>query len=154
MAFIFIAPFVFVVLTSFMTSSQALTSNLWPTSWHPENFVEIFTKLPMFDYLLNTMTYALLATGFMLLSSIPAAYALAKRQTPLARALEELLVMPVAVPGLATALALIITYGGAGGFRNGPADAHLSNSGMAIGSPGQGLRRGRALATQSASRQR
>lgn len=77
-AVIFLAPFVFVALTSFMTSSQALTSNLWPTSWHPENFVEIFTKLPMFDYLVNTMTYALLATGFMLLSSIPAAYALAK----------------------------------------------------------------------------
>jgi multiple sugar transport system permease protein len=77
-AVIFVAPFVFVLLTSFMTSSQALTSNLWPTSWHPENFVEIFTKLPMLDYLVNTMTYALLATGFMLLSSIPAAYALAK----------------------------------------------------------------------------
>lgn len=77
-AVIFVAPFVFVVLTSFMTSSQALTSNLWPTSWHPENFVDIFTKLPMFDYLVNTMTYALLATGFMLLSSVPAAYALAK----------------------------------------------------------------------------
>jgi multiple sugar transport system permease protein len=75
---VFFAPFVFVVLMSFMTSDQALTSNLWPTSWHPENFVDIFTKLPMLDYILNTMTYALLATGFMLLSSVPAAYALAK----------------------------------------------------------------------------
>ncbi len=77
-ALIFVAPFAFVVLMSFMTSDQALTSNLWPTTWHPENFVDIFTKMPMFDYLVNTMTYALLATGFMLLSSIPAAYALAK----------------------------------------------------------------------------
>jgi len=77
-AIIFIAPFLFVVLMSFMTSDQALTSNLWPTTWHPENFVDIFTKMPMFDYLVNTMTYALLATGFMLLSSIPAAFALAK----------------------------------------------------------------------------
>lgn len=77
-ALIFVAPFVFVVLMSFMTSDQALTSNLWPTTWHPENFVDIFTKMPMLDYLVNTMTYALLATGFMLLSSIPAAYALAK----------------------------------------------------------------------------
>ena len=75
---IFFAPFVFVVLMSFMTSDQALTSNLWPTSWHPENFVDIFTKLPMLDYIINTMTYALLATVFMLLSSVPAAYALAK----------------------------------------------------------------------------
>lgn len=77
-AVIFVAPFVFVVLMSLMTSDQALTSNLWPASWHPENFADIFTKLPMLDYLLNTMTYALLATGFMLLSSVPAAYALAK----------------------------------------------------------------------------
>ncbi len=75
---IFVAPFVFVVLMSFMTSDQALTSNLWPSTWHPENFVDIFTKLPMLDYLVNTTTYALLATGFMLLSSVPAAYALAK----------------------------------------------------------------------------
>jgi putative spermidine/putrescine transport system permease protein len=52
-----------------------------------------------------------------LVLGIPAAYALAKRQNAFSRALEELLVMPVAVPGLATALALIVTYGGAGGFR-------------------------------------
>lgn len=52
-----------------------------------------------------------------LVLGIPTAYVLAKRQSGLTRAMEELLVMPVAVPGLATALALIVTYGGAGGFR-------------------------------------
>jgi putative spermidine/putrescine transport system permease protein len=52
-----------------------------------------------------------------LVLGIPAAYVLAKRQNALTRSLEELLVMPVAVPGLATALALIVTYGAAGGFR-------------------------------------
>jgi multiple sugar transport system permease protein len=78
MAVIFLIPFLFVFLISFMTSDQALTSNLWPTTWHPENFVSIFTKLPMFDYLVNTVVYVVLATGFMLLSSVPAAYALAK----------------------------------------------------------------------------
>jgi multiple sugar transport system permease protein len=77
-AVIFLLPFVFVVLMSFMTSDQALTSNMWPTTWYPENFVRIFTALPMFDYLVNTVVYVGLATGFMLLSSVPAAYALAK----------------------------------------------------------------------------
>lgn len=52
-----------------------------------------------------------------LVLGIPTAYVLAKRQSALSRAIEELLVMPVAVPGLATALALIVTYGGAGSFR-------------------------------------
>jgi multiple sugar transport system permease protein len=77
-AVVFLLPFVFVILMSFMTSDQALTSNLWPTTWHPENFLDIFRKFPMFDYLVNTVVYVVLATGFMLLSSVPAAYALAK----------------------------------------------------------------------------
>lgn len=52
-----------------------------------------------------------------LLLGVPAAYVLARRQNAFTRAVEELLVMPVAVPGLATALALIVMYGGWGGFR-------------------------------------
>ncbi|WP_029009500.1 ABC transporter permease [Azospirillum halopraeferens] len=52
-----------------------------------------------------------------LVLGVPAAYVLARAKGPVARAIEELLVMPVAVPGLATALALIVTYGGAGDFR-------------------------------------
>jgi len=52
-----------------------------------------------------------------LLLGVPTAYALAKRQNNFTRAVEELLVMPVAVPGLATAMAMIVTYGAHGGFR-------------------------------------
>lgn len=52
-----------------------------------------------------------------LVLGVPTAYVLAKRQSALTRAIEELLVMPVAVPGLATALALIVTYGALSGFR-------------------------------------
>jgi len=80
MALVFVAPFVFIVLQAFMTSQQALTSDLWPQSWHPENFVDVFTRAPMWLYLRNTLVYAGLATAFMLLSSIPAAYALSRLQ--------------------------------------------------------------------------
>ena len=79
-ALVFLAPFVFIVLQSFMTSQQALTSELWPQTWHPENYLEVFTKAPMWLYLRNTLFYATLATAFMLLSSIPAAYALSRLQ--------------------------------------------------------------------------
>lgn len=78
LSLMFLAPVVFLVLTSFMTSDQSLTSNLWPTSWHPENYPDVFARTPMAKYLLNTAVYAVLATLFMLLSSVPAAYALAK----------------------------------------------------------------------------
>jgi putative spermidine/putrescine transport system permease protein len=60
---------------------------------------------------------ALACLAVVLLLGVPTAYVLAKRQSALSRAIEELLVIPVAVPGIATALALIVTYGGVMRFR-------------------------------------
>jgi multiple sugar transport system permease protein len=77
-AVIFVVPFVFITLTAFMSDNQTLTSNLWPTSWHPGNFVEVFHKAPLFSYLGNSLMYSGLATVFMLVSSVPAAYALSR----------------------------------------------------------------------------
>ena len=74
----FATPVVYLVLLSLMTSDQALTSNYWPDSWHPGNYLQVFRVTPLPRYLLNTVIYAVLATAFMLLSSVPAAYALAK----------------------------------------------------------------------------
>ena len=69
------------------------------------------------DTLVLSMGLALACLAATLLLGVPTAYVLARLQTRLTRFFEELLVMPVAIPGLATALALIVTYGGAGGFR-------------------------------------
>lgn len=78
LAVAFIAPIVFILLTSVMSDQQALTKNLWPTTWHWENFVDVFGKAPLVRYFLNSIMYAGLATIFMLVSSIPVAYALAR----------------------------------------------------------------------------
>jgi multiple sugar transport system permease protein len=78
LALIFLAPFVFILLTSVMSAQQAGTSFAWPTEWHWENFATVFQKLPMLKYFGNSLMYAVLATLFMLVSSVPAAYALAR----------------------------------------------------------------------------
>ena len=49
---------------------------------------------------------------------VPAAYVLARQGGAIARFIEETIVLPLAVPGLAIALALIITYGGFRDFRS------------------------------------
>lgn len=67
----------------------------------------------------RSLLIALACLGVTLVLGVPAAYVLAKSRTRLARLFEELLVMPVAIPGLAIALALIIVYGGWRGFRAG-----------------------------------
>jgi multiple sugar transport system permease protein len=77
-ALVFLAPFVFIVLTAFMTNEQALSPDLWPHPFRFRNFVDIFSEAPLWRYALNSLIYGGLATIFLLLSSIPVAYALAK----------------------------------------------------------------------------
>jgi putative spermidine/putrescine transport system permease protein len=52
-----------------------------------------------------------------LLAGVPAAYALHVRGGRLSRIVEEIITLPLAIPGLAIALALLFTYQGFGGFR-------------------------------------
>jgi multiple sugar transport system permease protein len=77
-ALVFLAPFVFIVLTAFMTNEQALSPDLWPHPFRFRNFADVFSEAPLWRYALNSLIYGGLATLFLLASSIPVAYALAK----------------------------------------------------------------------------
>jgi putative spermidine/putrescine transport system permease protein len=65
----------------------------------------------------RSLLIALSCLAVTLVLGVPAAYVLAKRPGRLTRMIEEFLVLPVAIPGLAIALALIITYGTFRDFR-------------------------------------
>jgi putative spermidine/putrescine transport system permease protein len=52
-----------------------------------------------------------------LVIGVPAAYALHARPGKLSRLFEEIITLPVAIPGLAIALALLLSYGAFGEFR-------------------------------------
>jgi multiple sugar transport system permease protein len=77
-AIAFLAPFAFVVLTSLMTTNQALSANIWPHPFRLQNFVDVFTKAPLWRWTINTMIYSGLATIGVVISSVPVAYALAR----------------------------------------------------------------------------
>jgi multiple sugar transport system permease protein len=77
-AIAFVFPIVFMLLTSVMTNDQALSTKLWPEPFQWSNYSDVFDKAPMLRYGLNTLIYSGLATVFMLLSSVPVAYALAR----------------------------------------------------------------------------
>lgn len=80
LALAFLAPLIFMFLTAVMSSDQTLNGSLWPASWHWENFGKALTtdNGAMLHWLGNTLIYAVLATAFTLISSIPVAYALAR----------------------------------------------------------------------------
>lgn len=77
LSIMFIAPFVFMVLTSLMSSAQSLTPNLWPHPFEFANISKVFKQAPMLRYAGNTFMYATFATIGLVLSSVPVAYALA-----------------------------------------------------------------------------
>jgi len=74
----FLAPFAFIVLTSLMSTNQALSSQLWPHPFRLQNFADVFTKAPFLRWTANTLLYSGLATIGVLVSSVPVAYALAR----------------------------------------------------------------------------
>ena len=58
LSLMFLAPIVFLLLTSFMSNEQQLTADMWPRTWHPENYAKVFERTPLPSYLLNTVIYA------------------------------------------------------------------------------------------------
>jgi multiple sugar transport system permease protein len=77
-AIAFLAPFGFIALTSLMSTNQALSANLWPHPFRLQNFLDVFTKAPLWRWTLNTMLYSCLSTIGVVVSSVPVAYALAR----------------------------------------------------------------------------
>jgi multiple sugar transport system permease protein len=77
-ALFFVLPILFVFLTSLMSDQQALTSTLWPRSWHWGNYMEVWRTPGFLTWWRNSVTYAVLGTVLTVVSSLPVAYALAK----------------------------------------------------------------------------
>lgn len=108
----------FLVVPVLMSMLAGVTQNYfigWRSGLTFEWVIKVWT-----DYrhtVLLSIQIALACLACTLVLGVPAAYVLAKRNNALTRTIEELLVMPVAIPGLAIALALIVTYGGLGGLR-------------------------------------
>ena len=74
----FLAPFVFVILTSLMTDSQAVTPSFWPRPFVWGNYGEVFDRIPLLRYAWNTTQIAVGSTVGIVLSCVPVAYALSR----------------------------------------------------------------------------
>ena len=110
LSIMFLAPFFFVLLTSLMTPAEAGTRAFWPTSWHPENYLQVFSKLDMLRLYANSFMYAGLATGFMLLSSIPAAYALSRIRFKASRFIFVVIIWAMMLPPQITTVPLYVMW--------------------------------------------
>ena len=110
LAVLFLGPVVFVLLTSFMSGSQTLTASLWPDPWDWGNYVRAFTQVPLALWFGNSTLYAVLATVFMLVSSVPAAYVLAKIRIRFANLIFLLIIVAMLLPQQVTIVPIYVMW--------------------------------------------
>jgi multiple sugar transport system permease protein len=108
-AIMFLAPLVFIVLTSLMTNDQALSSKIWPSPFE-WNFGKAFSEAPLWRYSLNTMIYATLSTVGVLVSSIPVAYALSRLRWRGRNVAFVLVLATMMLPAQVTVVPLYVMY--------------------------------------------
>jgi len=107
---IFLTPFVFVVLTAFMTPQQALTSHLWPHPFVWSNFKKVFELEPFWQYTYNPVVYAVLATIGVVISSVPVAYALARMRWKGRQGVFLLILATMMLPAQVTIVPLYVLF--------------------------------------------
>jgi multiple sugar transport system permease protein len=110
LAIAFLAPLVFIVLTSLMTDQQALSPNLWPQPFRLRNFVDVFSTVPLMRYAGNTFLYATLATFGLVVSSVPVAYALSRLKWRGRDAVFILVVASMMLPAQVTIVPLYVLF--------------------------------------------
>ncbi len=110
LAVLFLGPVLLVVLTSLMSNEQALTASLIPTTWEWGNYVRVFTDVPLLRWFGNSAMYAVLATAFMLVSSVPAAYVLARVKFRGANVLFLAVIVAMLLPPQVTAIPIYVMW--------------------------------------------
>lgn len=75
LALMFALPFLFMLLQSVMPITQSKTSALWPDRFEWSNYREVFDRVPLATYFVNTLKVCALATIGTVVSCVPVAYA-------------------------------------------------------------------------------
>lgn len=110
LAALFLAPVLFVLLTSLMSNEQALTASIIPRTWEWGNYLTVFEKVPLARWFGNSAFYATLATAFMLVSSVPAAYVLARVKFRGANVLFVAIIVAMLLPPQVTAIPIYVMW--------------------------------------------
>lgn len=104
-------PFLYLLLTSFKTPSDAIAvpPSVLPKTWTLDNYVTALAKEGVVPALINSVVTAVLSTAFSLLLAVPAAYAITRYRTPSGRVFVVAALVTRMVPTIALGAPLVET---------------------------------------------
>lgn len=104
---VILGPFVLTLVASLRPNEDYITStSLWPSQWTLDNYLSVFTEIPMGRMIFNGLFIAVLATAGNLLSSLIAAFCLAKLRFPGRSQLFGIVLFTMLIPGAVTLIPL------------------------------------------------
>jgi multiple sugar transport system permease protein len=112
LSLLFFIPFVWLLATSFKSFAEAFSipPTLLPRKFHPENYLEVFKRIPFSRYALNTMIISIANVTGILFSAPMAAYAVSKISWGGAKILFPLMIACMLIPFQVTMVPLYITF--------------------------------------------
>ena len=120
-AYLFLLPLMFMVFTSFKGVAEAMTSTtLLPTQWTLENYKELFANTataPIMRWLFNTAVVTVAGTALRIVTSVLAAYALARLPVPGKKFILVALIWAMAIPEIVTFFPLFYIFKQVGGLN-------------------------------------
>jgi ABC-type glycerol-3-phosphate transport system permease component len=108
-AAISMGPFVWMILVSFMNLGEALASRLYPSAWHPENYLQAWSEAHFSHYLLNSVLITAITLAGELVFSVLAAYAFARIDFPGRDLIFGVLLSSMMIPAMVTMIPNLLT---------------------------------------------
>ncbi|HEY3330818.1 MAG TPA: carbohydrate ABC transporter permease [Capsulimonadaceae bacterium] len=97
-----LAPFLWMVLTSFKPMNEVSNLNPIPIHWQPENYPEVFKQIPFAHYYFNSVFIAAWTTFLQVLTSAMAAFAFSRLRWPGRDQVFRLYLATLMIPGIVT----------------------------------------------------
>jgi multiple sugar transport system permease protein len=97
-----LAPFYWMIITSFKPDSELYTSSISPLLvWHPtlDHFQKLFAETPFFNWTKNSLIVSFLSTAIALAFGVPAGYAMARLRFRGAQVISTVIFATYLVPG-------------------------------------------------------
>jgi multiple sugar transport system permease protein len=99
LAIAFIFPFVWLIMTSLKPPAEVFSSDFFPSRWTTENYQQVFTQVPMWRWMGNTLIVAVLGVISVVISSSLVAYGFARLRFPGRNMLFALVIGTYLLPG-------------------------------------------------------
>lgn len=113
-ALLFLYPFAWLLAASFKPRGQVFDNALIPRTFQPENYVEIWNELPLIAWVGNSFLIAILAAGFVTVSSSIVAFGFAYFKFPGRGILFGIVLATMMLPGAVTLIPQFLIWNNLG----------------------------------------